>query len=336
MILSDPAKAGKTYRFPKWGLAVIVLTLIGSGFAIARYNSYVKDIKFNIAVVKQEEELAQKTNMEKQSYIESLEQTTAEQEKKLLEVEEEAKKIQEQIEKIKDMKDEIDEKLGGDGASKEPEAIQVVDSSSEELKTSFRLMRNEITPRDLELTMLASNDSSKLQVDFNAEYEEIYNLLDTLMDDLETEYEEYDERNQKVDELLPYWAALPSGYPLKGTYITSNYGYRKNPFNSRKKEFHIGVDLKAYYKQQVNATGKGTVVSAKYDGSYGYCILIDHGYGLKTRYAHNSKLLVKVGTIVERGTAIALAGSTGRSTGTHLHYEVIKNGKTVNPKDYMN
>ncbi len=114
----------------------------------------------------------------------------------------------------------------------------------------------------------------------------------------------------------------------RGTY-SSGFGRRWG-------KMHEGVDWSMPIGSPVLAADGGTVVSAKYEGAYGYCIIINHGNGLKTRYAHNSKLLVSVGDKVYKGQKIANSGNSGRTTGPHLHFEVIKNGSVVNPMDYVN
>lgn len=116
--------------------------------------------------------------------------------------------------------------------------------------------------------------------------------------------------------------------PLRAR-INSYYGYRGG-------EFHTGIDYAGSTGDPYVAAGAGTVVSAGWNGNYGYSILIDHGNGVQTRYAHSSKLLVSAGQSVSKGQTIGLVGSTGRATGPHLHFEVIVNGDTVNPNNYLN
>jgi murein DD-endopeptidase MepM/ murein hydrolase activator NlpD len=115
--------------------------------------------------------------------------------------------------------------------------------------------------------------------------------------------------------------------PYGGT-TSSYYGYRGG-------EFHTGIDYSGSVGDPYVAAASGKVVSAGWNGNYGYSLVIDHGNGIQTRYAHSSKLLVKAGQSVSKGQTIGLVGSTGRSTGPHLHFEVIINGDTVNPLNYL-
>ena len=125
----------------------------------------------------------------------------------------------------------------------------------------------------------------------------------------------------------------PSGWPVRGR-VSSPFGPRKSPF-SKRQIFHEGIDIAAPSGTPVLASAAGTVVTACYNAGYGNLVVIDHGDGYQTAYGHNSKLFVKAGQKVKKGQKIANVGSTGRSTGPHLHYEVRLNGKPVNPRKYM-
>ncbi len=127
--------------------------------------------------------------------------------------------------------------------------------------------------------------------------------------------------------------ATPCIWPTYG-YISSRFGYRISPF-SNKSEFHTGLDIANRKGSPVWATADGIVTVANRAKGYGYVIVIKHGYGLSTYYAHSSKLLVKIGDYVTRGQIISYTGNTGRSTGNHLHYEVRVRGKAVNPIYYL-
>jgi murein DD-endopeptidase MepM/ murein hydrolase activator NlpD len=126
----------------------------------------------------------------------------------------------------------------------------------------------------------------------------------------------------------------PSGWPVDGGYITSGYGGRTDPFTGLHSS-HPGIDFAAAEGSQVLAVASGIVVDAGDRNGYGELIEINHGNGYVTRYGHNSRLLVKAGDRVLKGQAIALMGSTGRSTGPHVHFEVLLNGNTVNPEQYI-
>ncbi|MCQ2291959.1 MAG: M23 family metallopeptidase [Bacteroidales bacterium] len=130
--------------------------------------------------------------------------------------------------------------------------------------------------------------------------------------------------------------SIPAIRPLKNMYsVTSGFGKRYHPILKRLRT-HTGVDITAPKGTPVYATADGTVTSESPGGGYGLTIIINHGYTYKTLYAHLSKKAVKPGQKVKRGQVIGYVGSTGMSTGAHLHYEVIKNGQRVNPVYYFN
>jgi murein DD-endopeptidase MepM/ murein hydrolase activator NlpD len=121
---------------------------------------------------------------------------------------------------------------------------------------------------------------------------------------------------------------------VHGKRISSLYGNRIHPITGRRR-FHDGLDIAANHGNGVYAYTDGKVVQAGWNGGYGNCVLVDHGNGLKTRYGHLSKISVRVGQRVKTGERIGAVGSTGNSTGPHLHFEVIKWGRTQNPLNYL-
>ena len=139
---------------------------------------------------------------------------------------------------------------------------------------------------------------------------------------------------KKLDTLQQGAIAIPSVHPVANLAFTSNFGIRSDPFRGSA-AMHAGVDIPGPVGTPVYATADGVVDRAQRAGGYGNLVEIDHGKGIQTRYGHLSKILVTDGTRVHRGQLIALMGSTGRSTGPHLHYEVRIDGHAVNPVPFL-
>jgi murein DD-endopeptidase MepM/ murein hydrolase activator NlpD len=129
-------------------------------------------------------------------------------------------------------------------------------------------------------------------------------------------------------------ASTPRGRPIKKGWLSSYYGKRADPF-SGKMAMHKGVDFAGKEDSEVISVASGVVTWASERYGYGHLVEINHGNGYTTRYGHNNALLVSVGDSVEKGQAISLMGSTGRSTGPHVHFEVLKNGAQVNPNKFV-
>ena len=162
--------------------------------------------------------------------------------------------------------------------------------------------------------------------------------LDVLSNRLAAQSKSYDEVLALAKDKNNMLSSIPAIMPLREKdfhYISSSFGVRIDPIYKVAKG-HKGIDMSAPIATEVHATGDGTVVKVqrnKWD--YGNVIMIDHGFGYKTQYAHLSKFAVFKGQTVKRGQLIGYVGSTGKSTGPHLHYEVIKNGRHVNPINYF-
>jgi len=138
------------------------------------------------------------------------------------------------------------------------------------------------------------------------------------------------ELKKRVNYLQARLASMPTSWPIYGR-IMSSYGYRRSPWRG----FHAGIDLDASYGAPIRATASGIVAEAGWKTGYGKCVVINHGYGFSTLYAHSSKIKVAVGQNIKKGQIIAYVGVTGNSTGPHCHYEVRKNGYAVNPMPYL-
>ncbi len=125
--------------------------------------------------------------------------------------------------------------------------------------------------------------------------------------------------------------AIPTLWPIKG-YITRRY---HSTGGEKSDDYHPGIDIAAKKNTPIKAGADGIVVTNSWDKTYGYMVVIDHGFGIYTLYGHNARNLVKKGERVARGQTIAFVGSTGRSTAPHLHFEIRENGIPVNPEDYL-
>jgi len=173
-------------------------------------------------------------------------------------------------------------------------------------------------------------DESKTQENFD--YTE-FNLTDM--------YQSLSMQEEEIDKLLvlaknnsDYYCHMPNQWPVEGE-ITSYYGWRRSPFGGRKSTFHDGIDIGNNVGTEVVTAADGKVISSGWIGVYGKMIVIDHGNGFVTKYGHNSSLLVKKGDEVKKGDTIALLGNTGRSTGPHLHFTIMKDNKTQDPLLYL-
>ena len=186
------------------------------------------------------------------------------------------------------------------------------------------------------------NDSEEINLSIVEKYtqnEEEANTSDlevakaNVQETVQTAIEEIEQQKEEEER----WNALPSingiklaVTPIEGT-ITSRYGVSSNI----RKSTHTGLDISAVTGTDIKVVADGTVISAGYSGSYGYLVKVDHGNGVETWYAHTSKMYVKKGDTVKAGDVIAAVGSTGNSTGPHLHLEIRIDGKTVNPQKYL-
>lgn len=157
--------------------------------------------------------------------------------------------------------------------------------------------------------------------------------IDILTEVLEDKKLELEVFIEDLESKFAYLECVPDLIPTSGR-ITSKFGNRKNPFG-RGVQFHQGIDIANSKGTEIIASAKGTVTFSGRKGGYGKTIIINHEYGYKTLYAHNNHLLVSVGDKVDKGQSIAQMGKTGRTTGSHLHFEIHKDNKPINPFDII-
>lgn len=161
--------------------------------------------------------------------------------------------------------------------------------------------------------------------------------IDLAMRKMQVQSGSFEEVEKAALEKEKMLSSIPTIMPVskEKIRITSLFGWRKNPFNRNVRSFHSGVDFAGRPGTPIYTTGDGVVEANGSMSGYGIVVVINHGYGYKTVYAHLSKATVKPGERVKRGNIIGKLGRTGAATGPHLHYEVVKNGQKVNPMNYI-
>ena len=196
-------------------------------------------------------------------------------------------------------------------------------------KVDTNAMREKFTKIDKELTTIngylkARGIQSPIKVPQGGEEDNDV----VSVDEISNFYEGY------LNRMIYNISYTPLGFPFSGS-ITSTFGHRENPFDGNGVETHKGLDIKGPIGAAVKAMAKGEVEFAGVRGGFGNCIMLKHGNGFETLYGHLSKILVHVGEKIDIGQHIGNIGSTGRSTGPHLHYEVHRNGQKINPQNFL-
>jgi len=193
--------------------------------------------------------------------------------------------------------------------------ISSLRKSENEFKRLFSLGSREKVLENIKVT-----DSGSLDIE---------NLKNQISNSIETIGEIKEYLNVQRDIYL----STPKGFPVRAS-VSSPFGMREHP-RSGEENFHTGIDLSIPLDNPVRATADGIVSFSGRNGGSGNLVVLEHGHGYSTLYAHNSRLSVKVGQKVKRGDIISYSGSTGNSTGPHVHYEIWKDGKPVNPRNYL-
>ena len=219
--------------------------------------------------------------------------------------------------------------------------LQKLVAGLESLQREMTLLaQNDAKVRVMAQLTKASSDSETLagvggppEIEGSDSFSEMQRSIDQMRRDIDLRRESQEEIQGFLNDQRSMLSAVPEGWPTKG-WLTSSFGMRKSPFTGKKK-LHEGYDIAARTGTPVYVTADGVVTRSETTPGYGKLIVIDHGYGYRTYYAHNSKNLVRAGHRVKRGEKIAEVGNTGRSTGSHVHYEIRRNGVPVNPKKFL-
>lgn len=203
------------------------------------------------------------------------------------------------------------------------------------LRTATALGKPEETiPKNWGIGGVSEENLNGVKLSTNATaFERLSADLEQLKDQADLQEISFFQLDQFFKDRRSLLSSTPSIWPTKG-WVTSGFGYRRSPYTGVR-EMHEGLDIAARRHSKVIAPADGIVIRSGRDYGLGVLVEIDHGYGVISRYGHNSKNIVKVGDPVKRGQIIAYIGNTGRSTGPHLHYEVLLNGIPVNPMRYI-
>lgn len=284
---------------PKLSLGLIAMIFLISGYLTFNlYNSY--------NVLKQ-------NYSEKTHKLNNLEELTQQQKNEIDNLRLMSAEVQEKLESI-DLLQETVRNLVGLEETRES-------SMKEEMQISDSL------PSRGGPSLRRNNPASYIENDFETQIKGLSLLLDKSSEELNSLIND-------VEEKLRYLDAKPNLMPTTGR-TTSGFGYRKNPFG-RGREFHNGIDIANSSGTKIKAAGSGVVTFAGYNSGYGRYIIISHGYGYQSVYGHNRKLLVKIGDKVEKGQVVSEMGNSGRSTGSHLHFEIRLNGNPIDPMKVIN
>lgn len=294
----------RIYQIPAFAIyffAAFLVVVTISGLAASRYKQLDNEIAVMEDVYEIQGEAILVGNEDVESKVESTEAA-------INDIVEKIRGMQADVDRIRSIGDRLSEmagiEFGGDAAEDETPA----DGQGGPVSALDSIMRNDADVVTMFMSLSAALDRESERL--GALERKIPEWLD-------------DQQSQKL-----------GGYPIIDGWLTSKYGIRKDPFTG-KPAFHSGVDFSGKYGSEIVAIGGGVVVFAGRRGGYGKMVDIDHGDGHVTRYAHAKKILVKSGDQVRKGDPIAVMGSTGRSTGPHVHLELRKNGKLVNPKEFL-
>ncbi|MDP5276667.1 M23 family metallopeptidase [Chengkuizengella axinellae] len=269
---------------------------------------------------------------QKNQTIESKEKTIAQLQNNLISLSEQSKEIETKLHELKKLENELKKITGTDStALTKPSNITLEKQSVAALTASSYFSHNNNKLAELgiggQLIPVHNEGLKELSTNTSEDLTILSEDMDSLLDSLTN-------TKQEIIEYQQLLSITPSIWPTNHQKITSKFGYRRDPFTNAL-SFHTGLDIGAYYNDPVYAAANGTISYTGYDRIYGNQITINHSNGVLTRYMHLNKILVQSGEKVEKGQKIGLVGSTGRSTGPHLHYEIVKNGQRQNPMEYI-
>lgn len=306
MMIRDPKQSVLRIKIPAFLL--VAIPVLFAGLCIYAYFSSYRVISYD----RSNKELLGMLNGQKTEYqteVSGKDQTIEHLQEELLKLSERAEELDTRMEEIRKVEDEMKKIVGLNP-----------DSAASSSGDGYTGMGGNSRP-------VTDGDTDKLIQDTSSHYESIKGDMNSLHDHLNDTLAKVQEQQRLLDH-------IPSIWPVDSRTITSPFGMRRDPF-SFAVVYHSGMDIGAPTGSSVYAGASGTVSSTGSDAYHGLNIIVDHGNGLKTWYMHLSKILVNKNDMVQKGQIIGQVGSTGRSTGSHLHYEMIKNGESIDPKPYL-
>lgn len=318
----------KTIRFHKRQAVAILLAatvIVGGGCYMAgTYLNTKKDLQASVAALKQTEK-NQEALQKKAALLEIENKKYTEH---IAEIESKANAIEEKVADLEKTKEDLYNEL--EKVSKNSEVVKETSPVARAVVPTETVTAANVVQEDAveEGTHLESSFIPKIQTAFH-KVDAISTTLQELEKEVDLEHLSFMNVSETVTETVAILTA-PFGAPTEIRKITTEF----DP-NGLQGRVHKGLDVCAYLDHPVMATASGTVVEATYHSGYGYYVKIDHGNGFTTLYAHNNSLNVQVGDVVTKGDTIALAGSTGDSSGVHVHYEIMYQGVYQDPRDYM-
>lgn len=301
LIVPNSASEVKSIRVPLTLIITLLTIFIVNGVLLIKYWMQINEIKyFQMAIKKNDQYIAQ-LEMERKELKPTLERSI---------------KIAAELEKIR------------------TENIHMQNQLKNILQRGGRTSHQVSRGTSVRNNIYKLNNSIQIENRNNVSLQKINQTFDQLEKYLVEEAKAQEKLADELSKLEKKLAHTPSIWPINSRNITSPFGNRFHPVYRSYKQ-HTGIDIKASTGTKVYSAADGVVVFSGYRGGYGYTIIIDHGYGYKTLYAHNSRLEVNEGAEIKKGQLIAFSGSTGTSNGPHLHYEVHVEGQPVNPVMFL-
>lgn len=311
MFIPHTQKEVNQIKIPMWVISSLVLIFT---IAVGTVGYFAFDLK------------TAKEDLNRLRHIETVNQVQAQ---KIAELVEKTRSMESKIAGIEALDRQVRQLVGLE--SEEDELIDIRDHYPPVTFNSGSEINLSMVPRGGGVSRSQVGRTSEGNIDLLEMLDKDLTLLDQIVDIKEVDLNQL---QFEVSDQLKYLAAVPSKLPVKGI-ITSKFGYRSSPFGSGRREFHDGLDIAASYGTYIVAAGDGRVTSSGWIPGYGRVVTISHGYGYVSHYAHNSVNLVKAGDIVKKGTRIARVGTSGRSTGPHVHFMIDYKGNRINPQNVL-